>query len=76
VGGSLGLAILSTLAADKTTNVMTDGGQRAQALVDGFNLAFGAGAILIAAGAVLLLALVRKHDVANVNPEAAPVPGA
>src|SRR5690349_4092016 len=76
VGGSLGLAILSTLAANKTTSVLTDGGQRAQALVDGFNVAFAAGAILIAVGAVLLLVLVRKEDVANVNPEAAPVPSA
>jgi MFS family permease len=75
IGGSLGLAILSTLAANKTASVLTGGGGRAQALVDGFNVAFLAGAILIAAGAILLLLVVRKRDVANVNPEVAPVPG-
>jgi hypothetical protein len=30
----------------------------------------------VAFGAVLLMLAVRKSDVANVNPEAAPVPGA
>jgi EmrB/QacA subfamily drug resistance transporter len=76
VGGSLGLAILSTLAADKTANVLADGAQPPQALVEGFNAAFFAGAVLIMIGALLMLFLVRREDVANVNPEAAPVPGA
>jgi MFS family permease len=78
IGGALGLAILATLAADKTATELTEGGRaaQAQALVDGFNVAFLAGAILVALGALLMLFLVRKADVANVDPEAAPVPGA
>ena len=32
-------------------------------------------ATIVAAGALVLLLVVRKSDVANVNPEAAPVPG-
>jgi EmrB/QacA subfamily drug resistance transporter len=76
IGGALGLAILSTLAADKTSGELAGGGQQAQALVEGFNTAFFAAAILVAIGALLLLALVRRDDVAGVNPEAAPVPGA
>jgi len=76
IGGALGLAILSTFAANETTSVLADGGQRAQALVDGFNVAFMAAAILVAVGAVLLLFIVRKEDVANVSPDAAPVPSA
>jgi len=75
VGGSLGLAILSTLAANKTASMLIGGSGRAQALVDGFNVAFVAAAVLVAAGALVLLLVVRKSDVANVNPEAAPVPG-
>jgi len=75
VGGSLGLAILSTLAANKTASMLLGGSGRAQALVDGFNVAFVAAAVLVAAGALVLLLVVRKSDVANVNPEAAPVPG-
>jgi EmrB/QacA subfamily drug resistance transporter len=45
VGGALGLAVLSTLAADKTSNVMADLGRapgaqdRLSALVDGFQVA-------------------------------------
>ena len=46
------------------------------ALLDGFQVAFTAAAILVAFGAVLLMLAVRKQDVANVNPDAAPVPGA
>jgi hypothetical protein len=82
IGGALGLAVLSTLAADKSANVLADLGHRpsqpeaAEALLDGFQVAFTAAAILVASGAVLLMLLVRKSDVANVNPDAAPVPGA
>src|SRR6185436_10250905 len=74
VGGALGLAVLSTLAADKAASVLAEGGPgaQAQALVDGFSLAFALGAVLFIAGAVLLPVLVRKRDVENVNPEAAP----
>jgi EmrB/QacA subfamily drug resistance transporter len=82
VGGALGLAVLSTLAADKTTSLLADLGRqpspvdRANALLDGFQVAFTAAAILVACGTVLLLLVVRKKDVENVNPDAAPVPAA
>jgi hypothetical protein len=82
VGGALGLAVLSTLAADKTTSVIADLGHaptaadRADALLDGFQVAFTAATILVAFGALLLVVVVRKQDVANVNPDAAPVPAA
>jgi EmrB/QacA subfamily drug resistance transporter len=76
IGGALGLAVLSTLAADKTSAVLADGGAPAQALVDGFNTAFLAGAVLMVVGALLLLLLVRRDDVTGIDPEAAPVPGA
>lgn len=82
VGGALGLAVLSTLAADKSANVLGELGrqpspiERANALLDGFQVAFTAAAILVAIGAVLLMLAVRKRDVANVDPEAAPLPGA
>jgi EmrB/QacA subfamily drug resistance transporter len=82
VGGALGLAVLSTLAADKTASVLADLGRRptpadrADALLEGFQVAFTAAAILVAFGAVLLLLAVRKQDVANVNPDAAPLPTA
>ena len=82
VGGALGLAVLSTLAADKSANVLAELGHRASrteqvdAMLDGFQVAFTAAAILVAFGAVLLMLLIRKSDVANVDPAAAPLPGA
>ena len=71
VGGALGLAILSTLAADRTASANTD---PAHALVEGFHVAFAGAGILMLAGVVMLAALVRKGDVANVNPEQPMVP--
>ncbi len=73
VGGALGLAILSTLANDRTSNVLADlagrptQAQTQEALVEGFQLAFFAGAGLIAVGAVLLAVLLRKRDVARID---------
>jgi EmrB/QacA subfamily drug resistance transporter len=81
VGGALGLAVLSTLAADKTSTLLANLGHapspvdRAVALTEGFQVAFTGAAILLLAGLVVLVLLVRGRDVANVNPEAAPVAG-
>ena len=80
IGGALGLAVLSTLAADETASVLTAAGgrptrgQQAIALVEGFQVAFTAAAVLVAAGAILMALLLRRRHVANVNPEQALVP--
>jgi predicted MFS family arabinose efflux permease len=80
VGGALGLAVLSTLAANESASVLAELGrrpsdaERVAALLDGFQVAFTAAAILVAFGAVLLMLVVRKRDVAGVNPDAAPLP--
>jgi EmrB/QacA subfamily drug resistance transporter len=82
IGGALGLAILSTLAADKTAGVLGDLGrqpspaEQASALLEGFDTAFVAAALLLIIGAVVLLATVRKGDVASIDTEAPPVPAA
>jgi predicted MFS family arabinose efflux permease len=73
VGGALGLAVLSTFASSRTSNVLGGLGHaptpsdRATAMVDGFQVAFAAGAGLIALGAVVLAALIRSRDVARIN---------
>ncbi len=60
VGGGLGLAVLVTLATQHSTNLIGHGVQVAQALTDGFRLAYYIGAGLAAAAAALtLLALPR-----------------
>jgi EmrB/QacA subfamily drug resistance transporter len=80
VGGSLGLAILSTLAANKTASVLSGsrGGPLAivSAQVAGYQVAFWAAAIMLAAGAVLLVALLRPRHLAVVStdPNAAMIP--
>jgi MFS family permease len=82
VGGALGLAVLSTLPADRSANILSDLGrqpdplERADAMLDGFQVAFTAAAILVAFGAVLLMLAVHKRDVANIDPDAARLPGA
>jgi hypothetical protein len=73
IGGALGLAILSTFATEKTTNVLADAGsnpsptQESSALVDGFHVAFAGAAIFLAVGAVLLAVLLRSSDVKQVE---------
>jgi hypothetical protein len=82
IGGALGLAILSTLAADKTDSVLEElggrpsPGEQANALLEGFDVAFVAAAVLLLIGAAALLVFVRRSDVANIDPDAAPLPGA
>jgi EmrB/QacA subfamily drug resistance transporter len=81
VGGALGLAVLSTLANDRTASFLADltgvptQAQQQAALVEGFQLAFIAAAALMAIGALLLMALLRQRDVARIDAgEAVPVP--
>ncbi|HSI96925.1 MAG TPA: MFS transporter [Gaiellaceae bacterium] len=69
VGGALGLAILSTFAVNSTTDTLAGLGRepqpadQAQALVDGFHVAYVGSAGLIAAAALLLAFLLRRRDV-------------
>ncbi|MFI5122169.1 MAG: MFS transporter [Vicinamibacteria bacterium] len=73
IGGALGLAILSTLANDRTASVLAGFGgapsdaQQTTALVDGFQLAFVIAAVLVAAGAVATATLLRRRDVARID---------
>jgi EmrB/QacA subfamily drug resistance transporter len=80
IGGALGLALLSTLATNRTEDeLLSVGGQpteadTAEALVSGFHVAWLSSAILLAAGGLLLLALLRRRDVVAVaQGETAPV---
>jgi EmrB/QacA subfamily drug resistance transporter len=81
VGGALGLAILSTLANERTTGILGDltgqptHTQVQSALVEGFQLAFFVAAGLLAVGALLLGLLLRQRDVARIDAgDAVPVP--
>jgi EmrB/QacA subfamily drug resistance transporter len=72
VGGAVGLAILSTLAANKTASSLADGGSQAVAAVDGFQLAFLIGAIFALIGAVIAFLFVRPSQEAIEQAEAVP----
>jgi EmrB/QacA subfamily drug resistance transporter len=76
VGGSLGLAILSTLAASRTTNLLSGlhgaalSAATTAAKVSGYHVAFIAAAVMLGAGAVIMAAVVRRRDVEKLNLEA------
>ncbi len=72
VGGALGLAILSTVAFNHTSSQLSALGhapsaaERSAALVGGYTTAFTVSGILMATGAMLILAIIRGRDVANI----------
>jgi len=72
IGGALGLAILSTVAASKTT--AAGGATDPEALVTGFHWAFGGGALFVLGGLGVMLALLRRRHIARIEAEAAPAP--
>ncbi|MER5253398.1 MFS transporter [Streptomyces sp. NPDC002855] len=61
VGGSLGLAVLTTLAASRTEGVLADGGQTVAATADGYRLAFSVATGIAAAGFALAATLLRPE---------------
>jgi EmrB/QacA subfamily drug resistance transporter len=60
VGAALGTAVLAVLAAAHTDALIGSGTAEAAALTGGYQLAFGVGAALVAAGTLVTLALLRK----------------
>jgi EmrB/QacA subfamily drug resistance transporter len=73
IGGALGLAVLATLAVDATEETLTGLGRepqpadQAQALVDGFHVAYFGSAALVAVAWVALFFLLRRQDVVAVG---------
>jgi len=66
VGGALGLAILSTLAASRTAHLLNPGvtsvAERASALTRGYHVAFAVGAVFLALAGIVLALTVRRQD--------------
>ncbi len=71
VGGALGVAVLSTLAITRTESFLADGASQASALTEGFQIALYASAGFSLAGAVAVLALVRRSPAAEPDLEPA-----
>jgi EmrB/QacA subfamily drug resistance transporter len=60
VGGALGVAVLSTLAISRSDDLIAGGTAAPVALTEGFQIALFAAAGFAAAGAIAVLALVRR----------------
>ncbi|HEX4585876.1 MAG TPA: MFS transporter, partial [Burkholderiaceae bacterium] len=65
LGGALGLAILASLAAARSNDLLASGASSADALTGGYHVAFLSGAVFAAAAAVLGAALLRTGQSAG-----------
>jgi EmrB/QacA subfamily drug resistance transporter len=72
VGGSLGLAILATLAASRTSSVAHSAGSHAAALVSGYQVAFAAAAVMLGAGGLILATALRRRHLEGIELDATP----
>ena len=71
VGGALGLAILATISASRTSG---SGGTKTEALVNGFHWAFAGSALFVFAGLIAMFAMLRARHVAGLSQETAAAP--
>jgi EmrB/QacA subfamily drug resistance transporter len=60
VGGAIGLAVLATLATERTDGLLADGRSTAEALNSGFHLAYLIGAVLVVVAIGLALSVLRS----------------
>jgi len=71
MGGALGLAVLASAAASRTSNLLDAGHSQAAALTSGYNLAFLIGAIFAGGGALIGGLLLRNQEMPAHAPEPA-----
>ena len=82
VGGSLGLAILSTLAASQTGRLLASAhvapasAAGLAARVSGYHVAFLAASLMLAVGGLILAVALRPRHVRDIQTEATPIPAA
>jgi MFS family permease len=74
VGGAIGLAVLATVATERTDHVLSDGGSTASALTSGYHLAYVVGMGLVAVAFGIAVATLRSPaTAAEAEPEPEPV---
>jgi EmrB/QacA subfamily drug resistance transporter len=61
IGGAIGLAVLATLATDRTDGLRADGESVSAALNGGYHLAYLIGAVLVAIAVVAAITLLRDQ---------------
>jgi EmrB/QacA subfamily drug resistance transporter len=72
VGGAIGLAVLATLATERTEGLIADGESTASALNSGYHLAYLVGAVLTVLGIVVAVVVLRSKPPAEATQEAEP----
>jgi EmrB/QacA subfamily drug resistance transporter len=75
VGGAIGLAVLATLASERTDTLLADGEPLHAALNSGYHMAYLIGAALVAVAIVVAMTVVHPHEGAMAHghaPEAEP----
>jgi EmrB/QacA subfamily drug resistance transporter len=60
VGGALGLAVLATLSATRTSDMVAAGESQVSALTSGYQLAFGIGAVFVAVAVIVAATVLRN----------------
>ena len=71
VGGAIGLAVLATLASERTDGLLADGESTAAALNSGYHLAYLIGAALVLAAIVVAVTVLKPAAVAEHGSEPA-----
>jgi predicted MFS family arabinose efflux permease len=76
VGGAIGLAVLATLAAERTDGLLSEGASHAAALNSGFHLAYLVGAGLVAVALAIAIFVLRSEPAPahGEQPHGAPEP--
>jgi MFS family permease len=72
VGGAIGLAVLATLAAERTDSQLADGVAGGMALNSGFHLAYLVGAVLVAIALVIAISVLREAPAMAAEPDQTP----
>jgi EmrB/QacA subfamily drug resistance transporter len=75
VGGALGLAVLATLSASRTSSLIDQGKSTAAALTSGYHLAFWIAAALVVAAIAVALTVLQPEAKAAAELEAEQEPG-
>jgi hypothetical protein len=73
VGGAIGLAVLATLASERTDALRADGESLSSALNSGYHLAYLSGAALVAIAVVVAVGVLRSGSSATAGDDAEPV---
>jgi len=66
-GGAVGLAVLATMSASRSQDLLASGATQAAALTGGYHLAFGIGAGLVLVGIVVAASVLRREALDHVQ---------